>query len=69
MLIESVDYLQDDNGSIATFGLVDPRALAGRDAAGGKGNKSGSDWQFPSDTSQPIEAARSEHDDGSVRET
>lgn len=45
MLIESVDYQQDDGGSICTIGLTDPRSYGGE---GGKGNKSGTNWG-PSD--------------------
>ncbi|WP_027523343.1 phage baseplate assembly protein [Bradyrhizobium sp. Ec3.3] len=55
MLIESVDYRQNDGGSIATLNLIDPRAYDGQGAGGGKGNKSGSDWVFPSETSQPTD--------------
>ena len=44
MLIESVDYLQNDGGSIATLHLVDPRSYQGQGAGGGKGNQSGSEW-------------------------
>ncbi len=43
MLIEAVSYRQDEGGSIATLSLVDPRAYGG---AGGKGNKSGTEWSF-----------------------
>lgn len=42
MLIESVDYEQSEQGSFATLGLTDPRSYGGE---GGKGNKSGSDWE------------------------
>ncbi|WP_439406401.1 phage baseplate assembly protein [Bradyrhizobium sp. DASA03076] len=49
MLIESVDYSQNDGGSIATLNLVDPRAYDGEGAGGGKGNKSGPTWFFPTD--------------------
>jgi prophage tail gpP-like protein len=41
MLIESVTYMQSEQGSIATLGLTDPRSYGGE---GGKGNKSGSEW-------------------------
>lgn len=41
MLIEKVNYRQDEGGSIATLSLVDPRAYGNK---GGKGNKSGSAW-------------------------
>lgn len=41
MLIESVSYMQSEQGSIATIGLTDPRSYGGK---GGKGNKSGSEW-------------------------
>jgi prophage tail gpP-like protein len=44
MLIESVNYKQDEGGSIATLSLVDPSAYDGEGAGGGKGNKSGSEW-------------------------
>jgi len=59
MLIESVDYRQNDGGSIAVLNLVDPRAYDGEGAGGGKGNKSGSDWNFPGnplggETSVPV---------------
>lgn len=46
MLIESVDYSQSGRGSYATLNLVDPRAYGGE---GGKGNKSGGAWSFPTD--------------------
>ncbi|WP_315768213.1 phage baseplate assembly protein [Bradyrhizobium sp. SZCCHNR2012] len=46
MLIESVDYVQNDGGSIATLNLVDPRAYGGEGAGGGKGNGSGADWDM-----------------------
>ncbi|UPT85186.1 hypothetical protein HAP41_0000033395 [Bradyrhizobium barranii subsp. apii] len=46
MLIESVDYRQNDSGSIATLNLVDPRAYDGQGGGGGKGNKSGGDWDM-----------------------
>jgi prophage tail gpP-like protein len=46
MLIEKVVYRQSDAGSIATLSLVDPQAYDGQGAGGGKGNKSGSDWNF-----------------------
>lgn len=41
MLIESVTYMQSEQGSIATIGLTDPRAYGGE---GGKGNQSGGEW-------------------------
>lgn len=41
MLIEHVTFKQDENGSIASVGLTDPRSYGG---GGGKGNKSGSEW-------------------------
>lgn len=41
MLIESVDYAQDDGGSIAYLSLTDPRSYGGQ---GGKGNQSGGEW-------------------------
>lgn len=42
MLIESVEYEQSEQGSFATLGLTDPRSYGGE---GGKGNKSGPDWE------------------------
>lgn len=41
MLLEKVNFRQDEGGSISTLSLVDPRAYG---AKGGKGNKSGKDW-------------------------
>jgi phosphodiesterase/alkaline phosphatase D-like protein len=41
-----VVYRQSSDGSIATLSLVDPRAYDGQGAGGGKGNKSGSTWNF-----------------------
>lgn len=41
MLIESVTFMQSDQGSVATLGLTDPRSYGGE---GGKGNQSGSEW-------------------------
>ena len=55
MLIEAVDYIQTEKGSISVLSLVDPRAYGGQGAGGGKGNKSGSSWSFPSETSQPTD--------------
>ena len=46
MLIETVTYMQSDKGSIATVELTDPRAYGGK---GGKGNKSGKDWNMGGD--------------------
>lgn len=46
MLIESVSFMQSANGSIATLSLTDPRAYDGQ---GGKGNKSGSEWNIGGD--------------------
>jgi prophage tail gpP-like protein len=46
MLIECVDYRQNDGGSIATLQLVDPRAYDGQGAGGNAGNKSGGDWDM-----------------------
>lgn len=46
MLIEKIVYRQSESGSIATLSLVDPRAYDGQGAGGGKGNKSGDDWEF-----------------------
>lgn len=43
MLIETVTYMQSEQGSIATLGLTDPRAYGGQ---GGKGNKSGAEWSM-----------------------
>jgi prophage tail gpP-like protein len=48
MLIESVDYRQNDGGSIATLQLVDPQAYGGQGAGGGKGSQSGGEWSSPS---------------------
>lgn len=48
MLIEKVVYRQSEDGSFATLSLVDPRAYDGQGAGGGKGNKSGAVWNFPS---------------------
>lgn len=47
MLIEAVDYEQDEDKTIATLALVDPRAHGG--AAGSVGRASGSSgaWAFP----------------------
>lgn len=42
MLIEAVDYAQGPEGSISLLSLTDPRAFGGK---GGKGNKSGAEWQ------------------------
>lgn len=41
MLIESVQYSQSERGSTALLSLTDPRSYGGK---GGKGNKSGADW-------------------------
>lgn len=49
MLIEKVVYRQSEDGSWATLSLVDPKAYDGQGAGGGKGNKSGPDWSFPTD--------------------
>jgi len=46
MLIEAVDYVQNDGGSIANLHLVDPRAYDGQGAGGGQGNQSGDDWDM-----------------------
>lgn len=48
MLIEKVVYRQSEGGSFATLSLVDPRAYDGQGAGGGKGNKSGAVWDYPS---------------------
>lgn len=45
MLIETVDYFQSERGSIATLGLVDPRAYGG-DGSAGSGNQSGGEWDI-----------------------
>lgn len=45
MLIESVEYRQDDKGSVCTLSLVDPRAYGGEGSAG-SGNKSGGEWDM-----------------------
>jgi prophage tail gpP-like protein len=47
MLIEAVDYVQDEKGSVCTLSLVDPRAYGGE--GGGSGNKSGGSWDFGGD--------------------
>lgn len=49
MLIESVDYTQDDGGSICSINLTDPRSYGG---SGGKGNQSGSEWSQSSDDAE-----------------
>lgn len=41
MLVEKVSFRQDDGGSIAEVGVVDPRAYGNK---AGKGNKSGKAW-------------------------
>lgn len=41
MLIERVQYSQSEQGSTALLSLTDPRSYGGQ---GGKGNKSGADW-------------------------
>lgn len=46
MYIESVDFLQDENGSITTLSLCDPRAHGGK---GGKGSKSSENWKQSGD--------------------
>lgn len=46
MLIERVTYTQNEDGSIATLQLTDPRSYGG---AGGKGNKSGAEWSQSGD--------------------
>lgn len=43
MLIESVTYMQSEQGSIATLALTDPRSYDGK---GGKGNASGGEWSM-----------------------
>lgn len=43
MLVESVTYKQNGAGSIASISLTDPRAY---DGEGGKGNKSGGEWDI-----------------------
>ncbi len=43
MLIEKVQYTQSEQGSIAILSLTDPRSYGGQ--GGGKGNKSGSEWE------------------------
>lgn len=51
MLIESVDYEQDDkNGSLCKLSLVDPRAHGGQ---GGGVNKSGKSWSMDSSDAAP----------------
>lgn len=49
MLIESVRYAQSEAGSIATLGLTDPKAYDGK-SGGGKGGKSGSEWDIGGDS-------------------
>ncbi|WP_438278073.1 phage baseplate assembly protein [Nitrobacter sp.] len=46
MLIEQVEYEQSGEGSIATLSLTDPRAYGGTGAGGGKGNRSGGEWEI-----------------------
>jgi len=46
MLIEAVDYSSGPEGSLALLSLVDPRAFGGKGAGGGKGNKSGSEYEI-----------------------
>ena len=46
MLVESVSFTQDSDGSIAQLGLVDPRAYNGKKA---RGAKSGGDWKAGDD--------------------
>lgn len=46
MLIEAVDLSQSNQGSISLLQLVDPRAYGGKGAGGGKGNKSGSEYEM-----------------------
>lgn len=46
MLIETIKYRQDERGSIATLGLVDPQAYGGSGAGGGKGSQSGDEWDI-----------------------
>ena len=48
MLIESVNFMQSEKGSVATISLTDPRAYGGKK---GKGNKSGGEWSM--DDSEP----------------
>jgi prophage tail gpP-like protein len=43
MLIESVDYNQNEQGTTATLNLTDPRSYGGGE---GGGNKSGGEWDF-----------------------
>lgn len=49
MLIEAVDMSQGPEGSITLLSLVDPRAFGGQGAGGGKGNKSGPEWEQSDD--------------------
>lgn len=46
MLIEAVDFSQSDQGTISLLQLVDPRAYGGNGAGGGKGNKSGPEYDI-----------------------
>jgi prophage tail gpP-like protein len=50
MLIESVTYMQSEQGSIATIGLTDPRAYGGN--GGGGGNQSGGEWSMDDSEAQ-----------------
>jgi prophage tail gpP-like protein len=43
MLIEAVDYIQNNKGTTARLSLVDPQAYGG---AAGKGNQSGGEWDM-----------------------
>jgi len=44
MLIESIDFSQSAQGTIALLSLVDPKSYASAGAGGGKGGKSGKEW-------------------------
>jgi len=44
MLIESIDFSQSEQGTIALLSMVDPKSYASAGAGGGKGGKSGKEW-------------------------
>lgn len=49
MLIECVEYEQDEDGSLSHLSLVDPRAHGGQ---AGKGSQSGGEWNLDSSAAQ-----------------
>ena len=49
MLIKTVEFTQDDGGSLTSLSLVDPRAYAGKKARGGKNGKT---WDQGDDDAQ-----------------